>query len=224
MTEPEGIRPRVRDMPAPRENPSMAAPVLRRVLAWPYRLGLACVFRLGFHAWHLTVLSLAMNALIGVLLIRGERLVPGLLLIPAGLLDIYDGTIARMRGEESRLGGFLDSGLDRVSDAILFGALYWSLAGQGQTLAAALALATMSVSFGVSFVRAAAESEGVALGEGLFQRLERFVALMIGLWIPGALLPVLLILTTLGGLTLLQRLWSGARQMAARLPAATQGA
>jgi hypothetical protein len=37
------------------------------------------------------------------------------------------------------------------------------------------------------------------------QRLERYVALMIGLTAPGALLPVLVILTGLGGLTALQR-------------------
>ena len=223
MSASEDRPPRVRDMPAPRENPSIAAPLMRRTLTWPFRFLLAGVYRLGFRAWHLTVLSLAMNVVIGVLLVRGERLVPGLLLIPAGLFDIFDGTIARMRGEESQLGAFLDSGLDRVSDAILFGALFWSLQGQGKALAAALSLATMSVSLGVSYVRAAAEARGLSLSEGLFQRLERYVALMVGLWIPGALLPVLLVVTTLGGVTLIQRIWSGTRQLAS-LPIGLQGA
>ena len=49
---------------------------------------------------------------------------------------------------------------------------------------------------------------GVALTEGFFQRLERFLALMAGLAIPGAMPPVLLLLTVLGGVTLLQRSWS----------------
>ena len=60
---------------------------------------------------------------------------------------------------------------------------------------------------------AAAEARGVALGEGLFQRLERYVALCLGLWIPGALVPALVILLVLGGITLLQRIWGGARRL-----------
>ena len=45
------------------------------------------------------------------------------------------------------------------------------------------------------------------------QRLERYVALMIGLTAPGALVPVLVVLTTLGGVTALQRLASAWRQL-----------
>jgi len=214
--ERERHEARVRDMPAPRENPSMASPFLRRVMAWPFRAVLAFVYRIGMKPWHLTTLALAMNIVVGAMLVNGARLVPGLLLIPAGVLDLLDGAVARLRGEESRLGAFLDSGLDRISDAILFGTLFWSLAAQDKELAAALSLATMSISLGVSYVRAAAEARDVKLGEGLFQRLERYVALIIGLVIPGALVPMLMLLVFLGGVTLVQRIWSGARQLAVR--------
>jgi len=57
-------------------------------------------------------------------------------------------------------------------------------------------------------VRAEAEAAGVRLTEGYFQRLERYVAMMIGLPIPGALLPALAVLTVLGAVTLAQRVWS----------------
>jgi CDP-diacylglycerol--glycerol-3-phosphate 3-phosphatidyltransferase len=193
----------------------MSGAVLRKVWAWPFRLLLAGVYRAGFRAWQLTLISLGLNVWAGVLILSGDRLVPGIVLLFAGAFDVLDGTVARLRGEESRLGAFLDSGLDRVSDAIVFGCLFWSLSGQGQGSAAALSLAAMSVSLGVSHVRAAAEARGVALGEGLFQRLERYASLILGLWIPGALLPVLVILVGLGGVTLLQRVWSGARQLLA---------
>jgi len=143
-----------------------------------------------------------------VLLVRGDRLVPGLLLIPAGLFDILDGAVARLRHEDSRLGAFLDSVLDRVSDLILFGCLYWSLAGQGETVEAALALATLVIALFVSHIRAEAEAAGVTLSEGYFQRLERYIAMMIGLPVPGALLPALAVLTVLGGATVLQRGWA----------------
>jgi hypothetical protein len=88
---------------------------------------------------------------------------------------------------------------------ILFGALFWSEAEQGRELTAALSLSSLIVSLQVSYIRAEAESVGLKLTEGMMQRLERYVALMIGLTAPGALLPVLVILTGLGGLTALQR-------------------
>jgi CDP-diacylglycerol--glycerol-3-phosphate 3-phosphatidyltransferase len=207
-TEERENAPRIRDMPAPRQATGLAAKPMRWIFTWPYRVVLAGVYRMGFRPWHLTLLALATSVWAGVLLLRGDRLVPGLLLVPAGLLDILDGAVARLRGEESRLGAFLDSVLDRISDLILFGCLYWSLAGQGHRLEAALALATLVIALVVSHIRAEAEAAGVALSEGFFQRLERHVAMMIGLPIPHALLPALAVLTTLGGITVLQRGWT----------------
>jgi CDP-diacylglycerol--glycerol-3-phosphate 3-phosphatidyltransferase len=181
---------------------------MRWVFTWPYRVVLAGLYRAGFRPWQLTLLALLTNVLVGVLLLRGDRLVPGLLLIPAGLLDVFDGAVARLRGEDSRLGAFLDSVLDRVSDLILFGCLYWSLAGQGDLLEAGLALATMVIALSVSHIRAEAEAAGVSLSEGFFQRLERYVAMILGLCVPGALLPALAVLVVLGGVTVLQRGWT----------------
>ena len=66
----------------------------------------------------------------------------------------------------------------------------------------------------MSHIRAEAEAAGLSLTEGIFQRLERFLALMVGLLIPGAMRPVLVVLATLGGVTVLQRLWSAVRRLA----------
>jgi CDP-diacylglycerol---glycerol-3-phosphate 3-phosphatidyltransferase len=207
-TKPEHPSPHLRDVPAPRRNRSAIGPLFQKVFAWPYRVALAGLYRAGVRPWHLTALSLIANIVVGWLLLQGERLLPGLLLIPAGLFDVLDGGLARMRGEDSRLGAFLDSTLDRLSDGILFGCLFWSLAGQGRQTEAVLALCTLSISLVVSHIRAEGEALGTTLSEGAFQRLERYVALMIGLTAPGAMLPVLVILTALGGITILQRLWS----------------
>ncbi|MEX0832826.1 MAG: CDP-alcohol phosphatidyltransferase family protein [Actinomycetota bacterium] len=214
MGNGEKDKPRVRDMPPPRETPSAIGGVLPRILAWPYRIALAGLYRAGFRPWHLTLASLATNVGIGILLLEDYRLVPGLLLLPAGLFDVFDGGLARLRGEDSRLGAFIDSVSDRLSDVIVFGCLFWSLSGQGRGAAAVLALVTLGISLGVSHIRAEAESVGVSLSEGFFQRLERYVALTIGLCVPGMLLPALAILVALGGVTLLQRVWSGWRQIA----------
>jgi CDP-diacylglycerol---glycerol-3-phosphate 3-phosphatidyltransferase len=211
-TEP----PRIRDMPAPRRNRSIIGPLFQRIFTWPYRVTLAGLHRAGVRPWQLTLASLATNVAVGWLLLADERFVPGMLLIPAGLFDVFDGGVARLRGEDSRLGAFLDSTLDRVSDGILFGCLFWSLSGQSRGLEAALALSTLGISLIVSQIRADGEALGIALSEGVFQRLERYVALVIGLTVPGALLPVLAILTGLGGITVIQRLWSAWRRLSAR--------
>jgi CDP-diacylglycerol--glycerol-3-phosphate 3-phosphatidyltransferase len=198
---------RVRDMPAPRQTKGLAGPAMRFLFTWPYRAGLAALYRLGVRPWQLTLASLLTNAVVGGLLLTGRRFVPGLLLILAGAFDIFDGGVARLRGEERRSGAFLDSVLDRVSDMILFACLFWDEAGQGHTETAALALVTLVVALAVSHIRAEAEAAGVAMTEGFFQRLERYVVLILGLLIPGGLLPALAVLASLGAITVLQRAW-----------------
>jgi len=181
---------------------------MQRIFAWPYRGILAFLLWTGIYPWQLSLLSLGLNVVVGALIIEGQWLVGGALLILAGICDVFDGSVARQRGIESRSGAFLDSVLDRVSDAILFSCLFWALAAQGETLDAALALITLVVSLSVSHVRAEAEAIGIPLTEGFFQRLERFLALMVGLLIPGAMQPVLIVLAVLGGVTLMQRGWA----------------
>ncbi|MEX2274823.1 MAG: CDP-alcohol phosphatidyltransferase family protein [Actinomycetota bacterium] len=200
--------PRVRDMPQPRENESVSGPLVGRVFRWPYRAILAGLLRIGVRPWHLTVASVVFSIGAGWSIIAGAWVVGGVLVLFSGLCDVFDGSVARYRGEQRRSGAFLDSVLDRVSDMVLFGSLFWALSGDGETLQAALALATLVISVLVSHLRAEAEAAGVQLTEGVFQRLERVLALLVGLWVPGAMLPVLVVLTALGGLTVLQRLWS----------------
>ena len=208
-----GAEPKIRELPGPRRQKGIIAPLLRVIFAWPYRVALAGLYHAGVRPWHLTVLSLAANAVCGWLIVTGNVFLGGILLLPAGLLDIFDGALARQRHEESRAGAFLDSVVDRASDAIVFGAIFWMLAGQGKELEAALALASLFVSLLVSYLRAQAEALGLTLSEGLMQRLERYVALIIGLTVPGALLPVLILLTALGAATALQRLFTAWRRL-----------
>jgi CDP-diacylglycerol--glycerol-3-phosphate 3-phosphatidyltransferase len=200
--------PRVRDLPKPRKNESAAGGAVQWVFQWPYRAILAFLIWARVRPWHLTLLSVALNVLTGALIVAGDWFVAGWVLLAAGLCDVFDGSVARHRGQQKRSGAFMDSVLDRVSDAILFTCLFWALAEDGRRVDAALALFTLVVSLSVSHIRAEAEAVGVRLTEGFFQRLERFLALMIGLLVPGAMTPVLLILAGLGAMTALQRSWS----------------
>jgi phosphatidylglycerophosphate synthase len=52
----------------------------------------------------------------------------GIFIFITGLLDGVDGAIARLTQKGSQFGGFFDSTMDRVSEAIIFGGLLWNFA------------------------------------------------------------------------------------------------
>jgi CDP-diacylglycerol--glycerol-3-phosphate 3-phosphatidyltransferase len=203
--------PRVRDMPAPRKSEGAAGGAAQRIFAWPYRGILAFLLWTGVSPNQLTWLALAANIVCGALIVIGQWGWAGVALVVGGTFDVMDGSVARHRGEVRRSGAFMDSVFDRVADMILFSCLFWRLASAGQTTEAVLALITLVVSIGVSHVRAEAEAAKVVVSEGLFQRLERMIALAVGLLIPGMMLPVLAILAVLGTATLLQRSYLAVR-------------
>ena len=119
----------MRDLPAPRKNESAAGGAAQRVLAWPYRAILAFLMWTRVRPWQLTLLSLALTVLCGWQILTGNWLVAGFILLVAGLCDVFDGGVARQRGEAKRSGAFLDSVLDRISDMILFSCLFWDARG-----------------------------------------------------------------------------------------------
>ncbi len=203
--------PRVRDMPAPRKSEGAAGGAAQHLFAWPYRGILAFLLWTGVSPNQLTWLALGCNVVCGALIVAGQWGWAGLALILGGICDVMDGSVARHRGEVRRSGAFMDSVFDRVADMILFSCLFWRLASTGETVEAVLALITLVVSVGVSHVRAEAEAAKVVLSEGLFQRLERVLALAVGLLIPGMMLPVLILLAALGTATVLQRSYLAVR-------------
>jgi CDP-diacylglycerol--glycerol-3-phosphate 3-phosphatidyltransferase len=213
-----GARPDARgaqpDAPAPdhraarpREVKGLIAPILRTTLLWPYRGALWLLLKLRVRPNHLTVASLVVNVVVAVLLARGMRFLPGALLLLAGVLDVFDGAVARARGIAGPRGAWFDSVIDRVSDAVVLGALFLSLEWQNARTDAALALVALAVSLLVSHVRAEAEARGAKMGEGAFARAERFIVLFLGLTAPHALRAALGVLAALGAFTLLQRIW-----------------
>ncbi len=138
-------------MPAPRKNESAAGGFMQRTLAWPYRAILAFLIWTGVRPWQLTAASPVFIVLSGWQIVEGNWAVAGVLLLIVGALcDVFDGSVARHRGESGRSGAFMDSVLDRVSDMILFSCLFWNLAAKGDTLEAGLALLTLVVSLSVS--------------------------------------------------------------------------
>ncbi|MCX8191296.1 MAG: CDP-alcohol phosphatidyltransferase family protein [Nitrososphaerales archaeon] len=98
----------------------------------------------------------------------------GALLLISGLMDILDGSVARLTKTVSPQGAFLDSICDRLSEIFVFTGI---LIGGNEPLITLLAL---SFSIMVSYTRARAEGLGVDLaGVGIGERAERIIALAI---------------------------------------------
>lgn len=143
---------------------------------------------------------------IAVVLAQGFLFWGGILIIIVGLFDAMDGTLARMVGRTSRFGAFLDSTLDRYSEAVIFLGLFIYLSGQNQRLELILIYATIVGSLMVSYARARAEGIGIPLKDGLFTRFERVFLLVVGLLF-NQLVIVLWILAVFSNFTALQRMY-----------------
>lgn len=129
----------------------------------------------------------------------------GLLVLAGGVFDVMDGVVARTNGRTSRFGAFLDSVLDRYSDAAILLAVAWNLADHGDYTGVMLCLGTLVGAFLISYTRARAEGLGENCKHGLMERPERVVMISFGA-IAGLMTPVLWILLVLTHFTVLQRI------------------
>jgi archaetidylinositol phosphate synthase len=127
------------------------------------------------------------------------------LLLASGFCDALDGIVARSYQQATMFGGFLDSMLDRYSDAIVFSGViigglcevYWGLAALAGSLL-------------VSYSRARAEAAGIKMESvGIAERAERMLILAAAsvaavFWLPSLNYGIIL-LAALSNLTVLQR-------------------
>lgn len=126
-----------------------------------------------------SILGLAINGAVAVVLASGRFGLGGVLLLLAAPFDMVDGALARATGKGSRFGAFLDSMLDRYSEVALFFGLLWHFqhdpthAGT-RTL---LLYACVTGSLLVSYARARAEALGFDNEVGILARPERIVGL-----------------------------------------------
>lgn len=107
--------------------------------------------------------------------------------------DIVDGTMARKLGRSSKYGAFLDSTLDRVGDAAVFGgiALWYAWEGDSKVYLC-LALACLVLGALTSYIRARAESLGMEAKGGIAERSDRLVSILVMTGLSGLFdLPIL---------------------------------
>jgi CDP-diacylglycerol--glycerol-3-phosphate 3-phosphatidyltransferase len=94
-----------------------------------------------------------------------------------GLFDALDGEVARVSDRGSDFGAFLDSTLDRFSEAAIFGGIVFLFAESGRPLWSLLAVAALAFSFLTSYTRARAEGLGYECKLGLMERAHRVILL-----------------------------------------------
>jgi len=140
----------------------------------------------------LTLIGFAITVLGALLLSQQSWLLGGLVIFLGGIFDMFDGTLARATGRESRFGAFMDSVFDRWGEAVVYVGLIAGLGASGWVGAPVFAAAAMAAAFMVSYTRARAEGLGFGAGRGMaavgiMPREVRLVILTAGL-VLGALL------------------------------------
>jgi len=108
-------------------------------------------------------------------------LLAGVLVITAFVFsDMIDGYMARASGRISPFGAFLDSTLDRLGDAAIFGGLALYYVGPGDSeWRTALAIYCLTMGSVTSYARARAESLGMQAKVGIAERSDRLVAILL---------------------------------------------
>ena len=139
------------------------------------------LLRLGIGPDAITIAGTVGVTAASVLLLAQGRLVAGAAVIAVlALSDMLDGSMARQSGRSGAWGAFLDSTLDRISDAAVLGSLaYWYLTGGDEPVLGILALVCLAGGGLVSYARARAESLGFQAAGGVAERTERTVLILI---------------------------------------------
>jgi CDP-diacylglycerol---glycerol-3-phosphate 3-phosphatidyltransferase len=143
------------------------------------------------------------------------KLLTGVLVITAFVFsDLLDGYIARTTGTSNAFGAFLDSTMDRVGDAAIFGGLALYFAGPGDSeLYLVLSLVCLVMGSVTSYARARAESLGMKAEVGIAERADRLVSTLVMTGVsalfgaPLLLKITLWVLAVASTVTVVQRIW-----------------
>jgi len=104
--------------------------------------------------------------------------VGGLIILVMVPLDAFDGTMARLLGEPSSFGAFVDSVTDRYTELITYLGLLIYYLQAGDWIGSGVVYLAAAGSILVSYVRARAEALDYDAKVGIMTRLERYVVLI----------------------------------------------
>ena len=133
---------------------------------------------LGLTPNAITLLGLAGTTIGAYVLAIGHMTTGAFILLASVLVDAFDGTMARLRGEPSDFGGFVDSVSDRYAELVTFGGLLYFLPTPSDTPGVMVAFVAAAGSVLVSYVKARAEWLGFTAKVGILTRVERYIVLI----------------------------------------------
>ncbi len=170
-------------------------PILKRIKVSPNALTLTGFFLTSFGAY---IISFNFPA-------------GGAVILQGSLFDSLDGMVARANHRTSALGAYLDSVLDRYSDAFIFLGVAYHF--RDNPIPAALSLGALAGAYLVSYTRARAEGLGVDCKVGIMERPERIILITAGA-MSGFIVPALWVLLVFTHFTALQRIAHTRKELA----------
>jgi CDP-diacylglycerol--glycerol-3-phosphate 3-phosphatidyltransferase len=173
----------------------------------------------GISANTVTFVGFILTVLGSTLLVADQPLAGLLVLLVGALADTLDGLVARLGGGGTKLGAFLDSTFDRLSDSALTIAAL--TVGALHTDVLLFASAVVALVFGslVPYIRAKAEALGLTASVGLAPREARLALQLLGVaaWaVTGSLLlfaAAMAVVALLSTITAAQRIAHVARAL-----------
>lgn len=171
-----------------------------------------------------TVTSLFLHIPIFFAIVAEQYLLAAVMLAVFGLMDSLDGELARLQGRSSKAGMLLDASTDRMKESIVFLALAYRFALDYEPRAVFAAVAAITGSFAVSYIKAKGETAlkgsslhaqeiNILFQSGLMRYEVRTALLVIGLTFSALLVPIIWAIAVLSWLTALYRLITISRKI-----------
>lgn len=155
-----------------------------------------CLIRTPIRPTHVTAVVLFVTGTSAWLVSRGDSFnvaVGGVLFQLAAILDCCDGEIARIKQQESRVGAWLDTVVDRLGFVAFLAAAFWALLRQGRDilLLGQISLAVLCVGTGLGWLASSLWKSRSSPDEvAKYRRLSHFLRAQGGVFRPVMLLAV----------------------------------
>jgi archaetidylinositol phosphate synthase len=156
----------------------------------------------------LGLLIAILSAIVYGLNIEFGVILGGILLLISGFFDVVDGQVARITGNTSKKGSYLDSMFDKIAEVSVF--LGILIGGYAEPYIVMLAI---TLSLLVSYARAKSDALNIKLqGVGIGERAERLLVVAI-IGIGGFMQYAVIIVVIISGITLIQRMMVTAKNI-----------
>ena len=166
--------------------------------------------RLGLNPNLVTIVGLLISGVGAYFISAGLWWIGGLVVLFAGIFDLFDGALARATDNVSRFGALLDSTVDRLSEAVVLLGLLAYYLSRDDDVGSILVYAAIIGSIMVSYLRARSEGLGIDCRVGVMTRPERVavvgIGLIVGHWEPRVMLVILGAIAVLTAFTAVHRL------------------